>query len=179
MLRREWFKAEGYDCRNNECKHHPKGDHGIHCDEWIYAIHAEDNRTALSLTVNTGKYPASAQRPNKAPWGTDVSLHASFPSEKEHLRESWHGMACSFVAACSFVDPPHCETHSSSCLKADELWKQFGNDAQIEQSEQFWAALEALFWAWNDKARTTWHEIQKWSRCPRCDGQGIVKKEIP
>lgn len=172
MLRRTWFKTEGWDCRA-ECKHTPNGDHGIHCEEWIYVVHAEDNRTALSLTVNTGKYPASVQQSNKAPWGTDVTLHASFPAEKESLHDEWRGMAC------SFVDPPYCETHATSCLKADELWKRFGNNAQIEQSEQFWAALEALFWAWNDKARTTWHELQKWQRCSHCDGQGIVKNKIP
>ncbi len=119
----------GYDCRR-ECLHERKGDHGIHCDEWWFAV--VEGRHAVSLSVFSGKYPESV---GAFPLGT------SFAEVKGAVWVEHH--ADLYGGECDYVEGGRCRGETSF-LAADVFWKKFGSpEGGIEQPESFWQALEA------------------------------------
>jgi hypothetical protein len=170
-MKRIFKIVPGYDCRV-ECKHTPSGDHGIHGDEWLYAVVADDGISALSLTVFSDVYPSTVDMTfRRRPQGSDLSLHVGFATEPEDCRFdvlNWQ--------ACDVLGGGRCVVFKSSAWCADEFWKAHGR-LEPEQLEAFWTALEAKFSEWDAEARAARVEAETWTRCNCCDGLGRVQKE--
>lgn len=120
----------GYNCgpRGAGCEHEQKGDHGISGGVWWYTVTEGDR--AVSLSVLATDYPASVARPLPAiiekPLAADLAYHRADPEGKE----------------CPWVRGGRC-TNDGSALGARGFWAEHGHDAQHEQPESFWLALEA------------------------------------
>lgn len=165
----------GYDCRTT-CAHTPKGDHGIHGDEWIYIVEAEDRKTALALTVFSNKYPPTVDIANLPaalirPIGADLSLHVSFPTEPDACLSTAVGQDCAYVNGT-------CHTYYTSALVARDFYTEHGG-GDVDPTEAFWRALEAVFISLNASARESAHKAAEWQRCNHCDGLGRIRKVLP
>lgn len=132
------FKQPGFDCRK-KCKHTPKGDHGIHCEEWFYAVREGD--FALSITVYSPNWPdtvepETVQRLNKfLPEATCLSMHHAKP---EYLGED--------EQPCQFVEGGTCYgNYTRFGLDVDRFWKAHARSSGFEQPESFWKAMERRF----------------------------------
>lgn len=137
---RTWitYRRKGYDCLNAPCQHEVKGDHGIHCDEWIYVVLDRAKNCALTLTVFTDKFPETVRTLpdvlNKI-WGADLTLHVP-PYLLGRLEPE--------MKDCAWVSGG-CVCDWSSSLAADGFWTRHGADARMEQGSAFWQQLDALF----------------------------------
>lgn len=131
-MERRTESKPGYDCRR-ECKHEPKREHGIHCDEWWFAV--VDGGHALSLTVFSGIYPESVDsstlyRSTRECAGSAMAWHHADPSGDE----------------CEYVEGGRC-TGGVTFVHAADFWEAWGHpSAGLEQPETFWSALEAKLW---------------------------------
>lgn len=127
-VERRTYRKPGHDCRR-ECRHEPKGEHGIHSDEWWFAV--VDGGLAVSLTVFSGLYPESVDRSTLPACVSECSAstfatHRADPNGKE----------------CDYVEGGLC-TGALSFLRAERFWKRHGvPEAGLEQPESFWSALE-------------------------------------
>lgn len=181
-MKRIFERVEGYDCRNAECKHDVKGDHGIHNEEWFYTVSFGDY--ALSLTVSSGIYPSTVNTGRwhldaggRAEWltprGTYLGSHAAFfvKGQEDDFRKGKFQ-----YPACKYVTGPGCNG-DGSYLSAREFYKKHGTvTGGPEQPEAFWLALEALAVKWAQEARAQRLEDMH-ERCASCDGTGLVAKK--
>lgn len=132
-MERVAFKRSGYDCKYSPCEHTPKGDHGIHGEEWWYVV--KDGDRAVSCFVMTHRFPPTvpsrvlAGEPNRP---GSVGFHRAW-SESEYDYE---------VKGCEWIDGGGCYSSTSYCL-ADEVFA-LGNADTFEQPEDFWLCLESL-----------------------------------
>lgn len=128
MIKRTMKVTPGYDCRT-ECKHEPKGDHGIAGDEWWYTV--TDGRVAVSLQVLTNAYPPSVDQEKIPP-----ILRGHLAGTLAFHRPDPEGCTCDLVPGGK------CSLEIGFGTGA-RFWKEHGDPAQSEQPETFWAALEA------------------------------------
>lgn len=165
----------GYDCTRHPCGRGncgktAGGNHGIHGDEWCYFI--VDGDAALGLIVYTSDYPASVPagvyRHEKHSRGSDLSLHVSFPTEREQIAHGSTGNECDLLST------GRCFVVYSGCLVADEFFEKHGHDS-FEQPESFWLALETRFIELAKEYRAQRVDT-KYERCAHCDGTGTVRK---
>lgn len=169
--RASWVRP-GYDCFT-ECKHTPKGDHGISDDDWIYAVC--DGELALAICVDSHVYPPTVRRQpedDRAPTGQDFEVHcpwpvAGFETLTDIIRHKWGGTDCSLIPAGK------CWVHRTSITYGEEWFAEHGAPT-FEQPESFWAAFI-------EKAKVVFscerkgHEENKHiERCPACDRVGVV-----
>ena len=128
-MERRAHSEPGYDCRR-ECLHEKKGDHGIACFTWWFAV--VEGLQAVSLSVLSGQYPESV----------DAS---SLPAL---LREVQGGCWAVHHAdpkggVCEYVAGGKCQGNTSF-LAGEAFWEQHGaSELGLEQPESFWQALEA------------------------------------
>jgi hypothetical protein len=119
--------SPGYDCRT-ECKHEPKGEHGISGGTWWYAV--TDGDHAVSLELLGTDFPETVTRPLigvlERPIPAGLVSHRADPGGEP----------------CEFVSGGRCKS-DVTYLGAHNLWEEHGDPAQREQSEAFWLALEA------------------------------------
>lgn len=172
-MRRHSAIMPGYDCRT-ECKHEKKGEHGIHGDEWHYAVIVD--LIALSLTVYTDIFPPTVARWNadlpieERRHGADLTFHVGFPTNREEMRDYnptvW-GKACLHVGRC--------DDSSTTALGADKFFRDHGDPRQFEQAEGFWKALEAHLQEREEGIRNARVDLD-WHRCNGCDGVGVVRR---
>lgn len=189
MPTRKSVIVPGYDCIYAECTHDPKGKHGIHGDEWHYHLHADDDLTALCLSVYTSNFPDTIpeshwrdelpkSRPiEKQVRGSDLSLYARFPvgdgegGDLDYLREGGGGFKIDLESEILAQFRPY-----STALGANEFFAEHGDPHQFKQPESFWKALEAKFAAWDDRARTERIDT-RYERCRACKGRGVTEKK--
>lgn len=168
-MRRQTVVVPGYDCIRTPCGKrgcgtHVGANHGIHNEEWIFAVC--DGDAALTIVVGSGKYPETvpgAIHGRDKPTATDLALHTAFPVLGEEIREPGDGHACEFVEGGRCWDGGR-----SSFSWAEEFFKTYGAATQ-EQPESFWVALEGEC----RKRRADIGVLPK--RCEACCGTGLVK----
>ena len=130
MIERKSWETPGFNCgpEGRDCKHDPKGDHGIDGGSWWYVV--SDGPRAVSLMVLANRYPESVARPlpeclNK-PMATGLTQHDADPDGRR----------------CEWVEGGRCHC-DSSYMAGGRLWEERGDPTQFEQPEAFWLALEA------------------------------------
>ena len=132
MIERRHFVTPGYDCRV-ECKHEPKGDHGIASDEWHYVV--SEGERAVSLSMLSQCYPPSVDRESMDPAVRSILFDRDLiGSLRTHVTDPGGGY-------CEWVEGGACKS-DVTCLGAAEFWKEHGESTQPEQGEAFWLALE-------------------------------------
>jgi hypothetical protein len=167
--RTSWVR-QGYDCRT-ECKHTPKGDHGVSDDDWLYVV--SNGVLALALSVTSGVYPPTVKRrDNDKPRAWDFEIHAPWPitcddNVREIVRLGRPG------TECDLVEGGRCYVSRTSMSAGEEWFKEHGT-ASFEQSGFFWdefrrKAVE-LFRPILDQHEEDKHIV----RCPCCNGAGVV-----
>ena len=180
-MERQSIRVPARDCIDvpSSCPHEPncEGRYGRHGEEWIYVSIANDRLTALSLTIYTDIMPegssiaghADHEPLAKRRHGSDLSLHAAFPTEIETVRSAGKGRPC------SWVKDEECFTAFTTGLGAHEFFLKHGDPSQHEQSESFWTAFEALHEEKGTAARKervdTTHK-----QCKACGGSGVVER---
>lgn len=170
-MRRFSHLRPGYDCIRtpcgvNGCGTNPGACHGIHGDEWIYVV--SDGVVALSLTVYSSDFPATVPKDDRGPMGADLTVHATFPTRIEDVREQSTGESCEYVTA------GRCFTAGSWCTRAAAFFTRSGAVYGFTQPEAFWLALEA---EWAELAKPAYLERKDGHmRCPHCDGGGTVSR---
>lgn len=126
----------GYDCGpdGRDCKHEPKGNHGQHCDDWIFVIAAPG--FAVSLEVFSGEYP-------RGPLGVPEMDRPLAASVVKHSPSQLYDFAPDPSAKhCGFIDGP-CWSDAGS-LMARDFYELHGHGT-FDETESFWLALEGLF----------------------------------
>lgn len=159
----------GYDC-SVECRHEPKGNHGIHGEEWIYYV--KDGDCATSLVVYTRIYPPTVTGiPYEPPEGAHLALHCAFDTEPEMLRTRYRP-----EVECSLVTGGYCQQFADSSTAARDFFERFGDPAHLAQPLTFWEELKAWHRKQAARARAERADLQ-WVRCECCDGRGIKRLE--
>lgn len=177
-MKRDFKVQPGYDCMHAPCQHTPKGDHGIHGDQWHYSVIRDDGASALSLTVFTTNFPSTVPAhkrfysDGKTESGSDLSMHTNFPTDRESIQHGSKGQKCEYVAG------GRCWSDYSTALGAHEFWDEHATKGRKEQPDSFWLALEArcdeLFASANRERADL-----KWARCKHCDGVGTIARVLP
>jgi len=175
-MRTEVIVLPGWDDIYDECRHNPKGAHGIHNDEWHFHVHSDDGLTAMCLSVGSRIFPATIPErhwrgeKDTKPSGRDLSLFARFAIGPEAVR---HGPP----ELDMDVDIFSCRTGYTTALGAGELWDKHGVPGEgKDQPQSFWDALKAKFKEWDAAARGDRSDL-KYSRCDKCDGAGVVERD--
>lgn len=119
-----------YDCGpgGRDCKHAKKGDHGQHCDDWMFVVARPG--FAVSLEVFAGNFPRGQQG---RPSGANLNIHSS-----KQLYE-WDAKP---IPGCRFIEAP-CFTDGTS-LGAQSFYETHGS-GKYDETEWFWRALELEF----------------------------------
>ncbi len=171
MIQHVFNVRPGYDCRV-ECKHKVKGQHGIHCDEWVYAVVDRDAQAALELRTYTPFYPNGFEPgfDNKF-WGANLALHLGFAINKEQVKNPEPHPNCAYIGLCF--------DGGSWGLLADELVQaHFDQTSENRDQPKLWQALEEKFVLLVQRANREALEDGdlKWVRCKCCKGEGVVEK---
>jgi len=171
-MRRSSWREPGYDCRR-ECKHENKGEHGWHCDEWIYVV--GDANGALVLEVTSQQFADDERlsiewrRRTRLPEGSNLRLHLAFPVEVESIRTADDGTACDFIGAeCCFPG-------GYWALLAGELWERLSASPTLAQPETFWQGLETKYREIMAD-RLAERKDTTHAQCPTCKGAGVIAK---
>jgi hypothetical protein len=171
------FRVPGYDCIRHPCGRGscgttPGGNHGIHGEEWAYAV--TDGEATLFLTVFTNKMPASVPTRtlssvlSRQPYGADLSTCVPWPVSEEHVREGGEGRACEWSRT------GRCWTEESSSFQAHEFWENHTTAPEaFEQGECFWEALEAR---WEEIKEQVAKDRVFVVQCSECEGTGLVSR---
>lgn len=183
-MKRRLLAVPGYDCDRGPCPakgcpgfgnpRRPGGGHGIHGEEWIYSIIADDGKTALSLTVYTSRYPdtvsTSSDVRKRPPRGADLSLHSSVISDPESIARG-----AKLDGKCDLLEGGACYSPYTTGIGADQLFSTYGID-DFNQPEDFWLALEQKFIEVDAKERATWPAPGvTYELCSCCEGKGWLR----
>jgi hypothetical protein len=176
-VKRHQFKRPGWDCINAPCGKrgcgtNPNANHGIHCEEWYYAVISDECDVATSLTMTTKFYPPTTDEwrtQNANPRAFDLTTHVNFHIARESVRDDsgWQD--------CSLVKGDRCQIFHTTSIGA-EPFNQYLDFDHYEQSEMFWMKLEELHEERVAKARAARVDT-KYERCQTCDGLGTVEKK--
>jgi len=181
----------GYDCRNPvNCKHTPKGDHGIHGDTHVYLYRDLSVGFVVNLDVSCMETEAlpSFNTPNTSimrggtpyfPNGSSVHSHAAEPTADEDIRNGHSGDDCDYLGA-------PCFRSRDGYLIASELMD--GALIQLTQEERamvwktgrpspaldaaLFKLLRVRFDAWVLEYKKELAEAPH--RCNLCDGKGLL-----
>lgn len=158
FIRPGWSHCGRY---GENCKHEPKGDHGVHNDEWVYAVWVPSLRSALVLTVHSdGPYYGDEIR------GSDLSMCCGFPVKDADIKAQRAARP-----HCAFIDAP-CWTGYSTSLDAHEFFAKYGlhKFAQVPAFyDTLCAKLEAIY--------ANIHVDRLPKRCEHCEGRGLIGGE--
>lgn len=127
-MKRVTSAVPGYDCRV-ECKHDNKGDHGVHCEEWWYAVVDEETNQALSLMVFSNEFPngyAASWSWAEKPKGVSLQFHRT----------------TELGNPCEFIEGP-CATEPFGAMYTERFFEVHGVPRR-EQPESFWQSLEQM-----------------------------------
>lgn len=169
-VRRVSLVQPGYDCvrhpcGRNGCGTSPGANHGIHGDEWHYAVVGD--AAALSLSVFSHVFPPSVPREppfrDLPPLGVTLTLHTRFPVEETDVRTG-------STAPCTWLG--RCYSDEGSGLEAEAFFREHGASAYA-QPEPFWLALERALEARVEGARAA-SAATRVVQCPTCAGTGLV-----
>lgn len=186
MIHRSFSIKPGYDCRVT-CSHERKGDHGIHCTEWVYTVVDRDAHIALELDVYTPFYPVSVQ-----PRQYLHNIIDQKPFHGAYLR--WHyGYAINRTQVLAGPDTERCKLigrcwPDGSGIAADELVKLHferntedgwpKDSKQLSEQPTLWAALEQkLKERLSDLGQDRREDGDlKWAVCEHCKGTGTIEQ---
>lgn len=143
--KRPGYDCVRYPCGKNGCGTRPGASHGVHCEDWVYAV--SDGRLALSLRVFGGVFPASVP-PAPAldaryPTGAGLFLHVGYRFPGHDADDE-----CEYVAGGRCFTRERCSYTASG----DFLALHFRKAAGFEQPEPFWLALAAELREWAKSA---------------------------
>lgn len=196
---RDTMKIPGYACLyapHGSCPGYPRDDgrnHGIHGEEWIYVVRADDGLTALALTVYTDILPDIVPAAHQEAWrwdswehrprtlaerrhGSDLTLHVAFPYYVEGPdAERRHPAPVRGNRPCEILQQPVCESSITIGLGAHEFWSQHGDPRQHEQDSAFWQPFEACFAEMDADVRARRSYLTS-SACPCCGGRSTVNE---
>lgn len=176
MIKRISRKKAAFDCTRNPCGKNgcgtnPGKSHGIHCEEWFYAVVGPD--VAVELLVFSGVWAptvpaAMAIRMNgdRYPWGVQLTTHARFPLDVESLK-SITSSECHLLGSCRWSDT------TSVSYSAQLVEDCFDKAKGFEQPESFWLELEKYLRKETDRAETQ-RVDRKFDVCAACKGTGTV-----
>jgi hypothetical protein len=134
--------APGFDCIYAECKHEPKGNHGIYPDEWCFIV--GDGESWLVLVVMTASYPATIPVSHWLRHGTGSDCYPAHGiAFYEHRPVDYSGGSDGH-GGCALVKP---KCYGGAWYTAArDFWTRLGDNAAIDvQTEDFWLALESLY----------------------------------
>ena len=192
-ITRKFHTTPGYDCRA-ECKHEPKGRHGVCSEVWTFSVVDREARVGVELRVFTPFYPDTVTAMGRRSKfdGHSLSTHVGFPTCREDVLAGKPLTSdCALVGACY-------RGGSDSALDADTFVALLdvqaaarklkahgfdtGNDGFIlEQQPVLWKALEEFLRAQVDRALTM-RRIDgdlKWAVCACCYGKGLIERGAP
>jgi hypothetical protein len=185
MIQRVFNARLAYDCRT-ECKHDRKGDHGVHCEEWFFAVIDRDYHAALECEVWTPFYPDTvdprdyihtilAQPPFR---GIRLSFHFGFPTCAQDVRSADERLDCKYIGTC-FSECAGSTTYVEKLVATTFLWLDVGVHTHLpsESQPKLWAALEQELQSLivkAEQARRTDGDL-KWKLCEKCCGNGLVE----
>jgi hypothetical protein len=192
MIQRVFNTRHAYDCRT-ECKHDPKDDHGIHCEEWFFTVIDRDYRAALECEVWTPFYPDAVDPKhhihtllNEPPfWGISLSFHFGFPTCARDVRGYDPRLDCKYIGTC-FSERVGSSTYVKKLVATTfdmstgwAFQPMLGDERGIHQPPQpkLWAALEQELQSLivkAEQARRTDGDL-KWKLCEKCRGNGLVE----
>lgn len=181
MIQRVFSTQPAYDCRT-ECTHDPKGDHGIHCEEWFFTVIDRDYRAALECEVWTPFYADTVDPQNfihtvlnEPPFrGINLHFHFGFPTSAGDVRVGIPTTRdCKYIGTC-FSDRIGNSDYVEK-LVATTFEIELGRDYNIQP--KLWAALEQELQCCivkAEQARRTDGDL-KWKLCEKCCGNGLVE----
>ena len=143
-MKRVFKSITGYDCVNAPCKHDEKGDHGIHAEEWRYALVDDEGAMAITLTCYTDRFPDTVPESPALSFirpimGAVIMLHTAFSSGGEKALRK-----CDLLGRCAI--------YGESYMIADEIVKKHAV-AEQEQSDAFWDAMKEIYDRWSAQAK--------------------------
>jgi hypothetical protein len=187
MIQRSFVAKLGYDCRK-VCLHERKGDHGIHCTEWVYTVVDHDARIALELEVYTPFYPESVeptrflhniidQKPFR---GSFLRWHFGYATNRAQILAGPASEHCALIGRCwaggSGLDAePLVNQHFER--NVEDGWARSSN--QLSEQPALWAALEQRLETICEtfSAERKVDGDLKWQVCAACAGTGTCEIE--
>jgi hypothetical protein len=179
MIKRISRKIPAFDCTRNPCGRNgcgvdPGKSHGIHCEEWIYAVVGPD--VAVELLVFSGVWTPSVPQSmvdrmrdgEKYPWGVQLTTHARFPTEVDQLK-SIVSRECHLLGSCRYSE-------TTTVKYSDQFVEDVFDDASgFEQPESFWLEFEKYLRKETDRVETERVDV-KFDVCGTCKGKGVVPR---
>ena len=166
-----------YDCIRDNAGKYPNTDvaarrrdnHGIHCEEWSFAVHTDEGAVELMVwtpffhkTVDTRTLPSTMTCFS----GVFTYYHSAWPLGREGAKEKGH--ECGYLGTC--YSNRECGGMDFSQKFID---KDFEPDKGIDgQPESFWQRLEAVLDTQLSEAHAE-RTSDRWEACGHCDGDGI------
>lgn len=142
-MKRTSKKRPGFDCirhpcGRNGCGTRPGASHGVHSEEWIYAV--SDGDVGIVLLIFSGVFPStvppSPEIDRLMPMAAGMQFHVGFPTDDESEPQE-----CEYVAGGTCYQGPG---RYLSYLGSDEFMRaHFDEGAGFDQPESFWLALES------------------------------------
>ncbi len=183
MIQRVFNVSPGYDCRV-ECQHEHKGQHGIHCDEWVYTVVDRDAHAALELEVYTPFYPATVDKRailevRKPFCGGILLLHYGYATSREAVLEADAERNCAYIGTCypaTFGLAAGVLVNKYFDNNLEDGWPN-GPGNQLEEQPNLWAALEARLAElveYGERQRREDGDL-KWRVCECCKGAGTLE----
>lgn len=172
--KKEAFDCVRHPCGKNGCGTNPGKSHGIHCEEWIYAVVGPD--VAVELLVFSGVWAPSVPSSiadrmrdgERYPWGVQLTTHARFPLDVSSLK-SIASQECHLLGSCRYSE-------TTSISYSSQLVEDvFDKAAGFEQPEPFWAELEKYLAKETDRVETE-RVDRKFDVCQACKGKGVVQR---
>ncbi len=172
-------KVPAFDCTRNPCGKNgcgtnPGKNHGIHCEEWIYAVVGPD--VAVELLVFSGIWTPTVpeqianrmREGERYPWGVQLTTHARFPTDVAALK-SITSSECHLLGSCRYSE-------TMSIAYSQKLVEDvFDAAAGFEQPEAFWLELEKYLRKETDRIETERVDV-KFDVCGVCKGKGVVPR---
>lgn len=149
VLNRSARLRPGYDCKANPCGKGgcgtiPGTSHGMHCHDWIYAVHAK--RACLSLVIFSGHFlNAAAERTMREETVWPMPAQLEFCARYAAPEGSGYAIVLGHADAMDCPALGRCYPHASWGLRARDVWEECGGRATFDQSESFWKAFEGIF----------------------------------
>lgn len=204
---RQQWQTPGYDCERGPCPAkdcpgygHPKrpgGGHGIHGEEWAFAVVSADRLVAISLLVFTDIYPPTVSPAQtgrfeisaytgriktlkELRYGADLTIHVGFPTQPEDMADLPADWSPGYGEpyACRLVQSSMCDRGRSTALGARDFFNAQGDPAKFEQPSSFWLALTEYLSVREADIREA-RVDKKFHCCTSCSGKGFVPRRSP
>lgn len=168
------FDCTRHPCGKNGCGVNPGKSHGIHCEEWIYAVVGPN--VAVELLVFSGVWAASVPEliasrmrdGERYPWGVQMTTHARFPTDVHALKQIVSN-ECHLLGSCRYSET------TPIAYSAQFVEDCFEKANGFEQPESFWTELEKYLRKETDRVETERVDV-KFEVCQACKGKGVVSR---